>query len=68
MPVIGEMKIGTAIGKNWSHKFVWHSCVSCGKERWVRIVKLSNKNQPMNLHCYSCSNKYNGAHKKHRPL
>ena len=61
MPTIGDIKRGTEIDKNWGHLFVWHSCITCGKARWVRLL---NKSTPMNLHCYSCSNKNNGKSKK----
>ena len=54
MPMVGDIIRGTEIGKNWGHLFVWHSCITCGKERWVRLLR---KKDPMNLRCYSCANK-----------
>lgn len=52
MPTVGEIKRGYEIGKNHQdhHKWLWHSCVDCGKERWV----LLRKGIPTNLRCHPC--------------
>jgi len=39
MPIIGETKRGMQINKKSQSLFIWHSCVDCGKERWVVIRK-----------------------------
>lgn len=38
MPEIGEIQIGSKFRsyKDGS-KYIWHACVDCGKERWVRL-------------------------------
>lgn len=40
MPEIGEIKKGTEIGKSQSRnysKYIWQTCIDCGKQRWVQI-------------------------------
>lgn len=40
-PLVGEIKYGHEIGRakasGW-HKYIWHACENCGKERWVVTV------------------------------
>lgn len=50
MPRLGEIKY---IDSNKKDRRVWHACVDCGKERWVRILK----GLPLNLRCRSCDNR-----------
>ena len=56
MPQIGEVKKAYEIGKksgNGLHKFIWHACIDCGKERWQVLVK----GEPYHLRCKSCANR-----------
>lgn len=39
MPQPNEIKYGKEIGYKGSHKYIWQSCVGCGKERWVQLHK-----------------------------
>lgn len=40
MPEIGEIKQGREIGQGQLYNyFVWQACESCGKKRWVRLIK-----------------------------
>ena len=36
-PVVGDLVSGVEIGKKDSHKYIWHACFNCGKERWVPL-------------------------------
>lgn len=58
MPQIGEIKIGREIGYSHNCNYIWHACVDCGKERWVRL----ENNKPRSLKCKSCAEK--GKHWK----
>lgn len=72
-PKIGEIRTGRELGyKGYGCKYIWHPCVECGKERWVKLVHKS----PVRLRCHSCANRYNrlgtnnscwrgGRHKTH---
>jgi len=53
MPKLGEIRNATEIGYKQSniYKYIWTTCIVCGKERWVRLVK----GHPSNLRCISCS-------------
>jgi len=54
--MINKIKRGEEINKTPpTAKFIWHACIDCGKERWVRfIVKVK---VPMSLRCGSCAHK-----------
>jgi len=53
MPAIGEIVNGGKIGKLASGQYIWHACVICGKERWVRLAhKL-----PRSQRCPNCYTK-----------
>jgi len=45
MPKLGEVRKDAKC-----HKLIWHACVNCGKERWVRLLD----NKPKNQLCRSC--------------
>ncbi len=47
MPEIGEIR------NKSSHKYLWHACAGCDKERWVQL----KKGQPESLRCRSCAKK-----------
>lgn len=51
---IGEIVTGRDIGQKASnnyHKYIWHACVICGKERWVAL----RKGQPGKKLCWLCA-------------
>ncbi len=60
---IGEIKYGFEIGrllagrKNYN-RFIWYSCIDCGKERWVQV----KKEQPVSMRCMRCSFKDGHSH------
>jgi ribosomal protein S27E len=65
MTEISQIKTGKEIGyKNDRTKFIWHACIDCGKERWVRRIK----GQPSSLRCICCANIRKGGQwsKAHR--
>lgn len=39
MPEIGEIRRATEIGHKDSHRYIYISCPSCHKERWVEFIK-----------------------------
>lgn len=51
MNYIGEIKTGKELGLVSRNKHIWHSCITCGKERWVRLLH----GKPMRLHCEDCN-------------
>jgi len=54
MPNIGDIKRGREIGfPSQRSNFLYHACVDCGKERWVRLVK----GEPQRKRCTRCSQK-----------
>ena len=52
-PAVGDVKRACEIGYQGTSRYIWHSCVDCGKQRWVQFLH----NCPRNLRCYSCANK-----------
>jgi len=58
MPEIGEIKHGRLLGYYPTSKYIWHACVGCGKERWVKL----SVGKPSNLQCCTCANKLKGWH------
>ncbi len=48
MTTLGEIK--TRYVGSWKHKYIWHGCINCGKERWVFLIK----GNPRRLICKSC--------------
>ena len=60
MPELGEIRKGIEIGRKdreWWKKYIWASCLDCGKERWVKIVK----GKPESLRCRVCGLKHSKA-------
>jgi hypothetical protein len=51
MPIVGEISKAIKIGRKGRHKYIWHSCIDCGKERWVMLYN----GEPESLRCISCS-------------
>jgi hypothetical protein len=61
--LVGEVKRARDIGKEFYPKkplmkFIWHACINCGKERWVRFAK----GKARNLSCQSCTHKFGDKH------
>ncbi len=57
MPTLGEIKRAKELGFNFpegkkGHKYIWHACERCGKERWVQY----NGKQVESKVCRQCSN------------
>ncbi len=54
LPVFEEVRLGKDIGRkdNPSASYIWHSCIDCGKERWVRYIL--HKETPERVRCYPC--------------
>ena len=48
---LGTIKGGKELGLSSHNKHIWHACISCGKERWVRL----NNGIPRFQLCMSCS-------------
>lgn len=44
------------MGKIGANKYLLHSCIDCGKERWV----MRRRGKPKNLRCKSCATKGQG--------
>ena len=57
MPSLGEVRSGRTIGYTGG-TYVWHSCVDCGKLRWVEFIE----GQPQALRCNSCAQKGERSH------
>lgn len=51
MPKLGEIRKGEEIGYKGTHRYIWHACIDCGKERWERLYG----DIPKYLRCYSCN-------------
>lgn len=51
MPQIGEVKRGREIGRNSGHHYVWATCLDCGKERWIKLIR----GKPESLSCRNCA-------------
>lgn len=56
MPKLGDTIYGKDRGVgSFTTKFIWATCIGCGKERWVRLIVKENR--PAVLICQSCSAK-----------
>lgn len=52
MTKLGEIRKAGEIGKRaYTHKYIWHACVDCGKERWVKL----EWGKPESVRCLSCA-------------
>lgn len=51
-PQLGEIRRGWDAGKNNHHLYIWHSCISCGRMRWVTWCN----GKPKSEHCIPCAN------------
>lgn len=52
MPVEGEVRKASEIGRTGTGKVIWHSCIICGRQRWVNL----RKGYPQNVRCLPCCN------------
>jgi len=52
-PKTGDIRRGKEIGRTGNHKWIWHSCEGCGKERWV-LLRTVHPLQPSAIFCMSC--------------
>lgn len=59
MPELGEIKKASELDRKDSARYIWATCVDCGKERWVTLAK----DKPLSPRCHSCANSIIG--KKH---
>lgn len=61
---INETRMGWEIGQGTqlTTRFIWHACIDCGKERWIRYVVKEAR--PQNLRCRLCGIKWREAHRK----
>jgi len=50
---IGEIKGGRLIGYGGG-VFIWHTCIDCGKERWV----MCKGKMPRSIRCRACDRKH----------
>ena len=64
MPNVGDFLSGKEIGQTTqgTTRFIYHACIDCGKERWVRYI--IKEQQPCKLRCRSCAKK--GISTKHK--
>lgn len=54
IPKLGEIKRGKEIGYENYNLYIWHSCIACGKERWVPRKHKCNDSVPKNVYCTKC--------------
>lgn len=52
MPELGEIRTSKELGRppKRYQKWIWHACVGCGNQRWVKFVK----GKPLSLRCKKC--------------
>lgn len=59
MSQLGEIRRARELGygvkgkTSYYDKYIWHACIDCGKERWVRL----RSGCPCRLRCVRCGNK-----------
>ena len=51
MPQLGDIQVGTKMGRTCTSRMIWAACEKCGKERWKRLVE----DKPESNLCYKCS-------------
>jgi len=50
MPELGEIRKANEIGMKGTFKYIWQACQSCGKGRWVALLR----GKPVSSRCRSC--------------
>lgn len=63
---MNEDKIITLGGTKWGgwrNKYIWHACLSCGKERWVQVIS----SQPRSLRCRICASRMSRKRGENNP-
>jgi len=50
MPKIGDIRKAGEIGLRGDHRYIWHACEGCGKERWEGIIR----GKPRSPRCRGC--------------
>lgn len=48
--LLGDVRTAKELGKSGTNKYIWHACIDCGKERWVRL----RWGEPEWQRCRSC--------------
>jgi hypothetical protein len=54
-PFIGEIRKGWEIGYSRLCKYIWRSCLSCGKLQWIEFIK----GKPRSVRCKGCASAKN---------
>lgn len=52
--LVPHMKLGDIKENKHCNKLIWHACIDCGKERWVKLAK----GKPERLKCMSCASHF----------
>lgn len=60
MPIIGEIRKATEIGRKGRHSYIWQACEDCGIERWTSF----RRNRPLAQRCSTCGRKASGKTRK----
>ena len=55
MPELGEIRKPSEIKRTGYNKLVWHSCIDCGKQRWVTLI--AHNKMPLSVRCPACRNR-----------
>jgi len=56
MAKIGEIRHASKIGYKGRASYIWHACIDCGRERWVKLVR----GIPLFQLCNTCSGRRAG--------
>ena len=51
--VVGEIRRADEIGYQGTHKYIWHACEGCGKQRWVKL----EHEKPISPKCHKCNSR-----------
>lgn len=62
MPDIGDIKKGTDVGFKSVNKYIWSACISCNRERWVKL--RYGKPVSPRCHCCSCRRTFGGENNR----
>jgi len=56
MPQLGETIGAMQIGRTSTHYYIWHACIDCGKQQWIRL----EGGKPISERCRSCASRLRG--------